>query len=265
MFISTDELQNLLNSNSVQIIHSGRDHKQEYISCHIPKAIPFNFAEIIDNTSRLSYGFPSLEIFRRHMIALGIKNDGGLKVVYDANMILSGRAWYMLKHFGVSNVRILNGALTKWAAEGKPVESGEFIAGNPESNYNENDFNFTENENCNFIALYSEVKRISEEIKSGQNNAKLWDNRPKENFDEGTVDGSINIPWTEFVNPDLTVKTPEEVKEIVTRILGDGPIVVTCTRGVAACFGLALLDYCGLPNRKVYAGSYEEWSQIHAN
>lgn len=258
VFISTDELQELINALSVQIIDTGMDHKQAYLDSHIPGAIFFNITEIRSKTSNLSIGFPSLEEFREYMIALGIKNDGGVKVVYDRNIILTGRTWYLLRHFGVANVRILNGGLSKWLAEGRSVERGEPVESKQIGSFRLSDYKFTEN--YNYIALYPEVKKISEEIHSGRTNAKIWDLRAKETFDAGTVDSAINYSWDLFLNPDKTVKPPEEVKKICKKEIGRGRIIVTCMKGIAACFGLALLTYCGHKDRKIYTGSYEEWS-----
>lgn len=318
VFISTAELQDLIDSNNVDIIDTGMDHKQAYLNSHIPDSVYFNVTEIRSKTSNLSIGFPSLEEFREYMIELGLKNNKKVKVVYDRNMILSGRAWYLLKHYGVADVRILNGGLTKWVSEGRPVVSGEKkeseqpkkteeIKEPKESEKNkepervkehqepkeheeakveeapkdsgqlkeprehtttdqstdENDFNFTEDNN--YLILYPEVKLISEEIQSGRTNVKIWDPRPKDVFEKGTVNSAINIPWVEFMNPDNTVKSQEEVREIFDKKLGDGPVIVTCMKGVAASFGLALLAYCGYKDRRLYAGSYEEWDKMKAS
>jgi len=257
VFISTAELQTLLESGPVQIIDSGLGHKEAYLQAHIPNAIFFNIPEIKSKTSDLSLDFPSLGEFRQYMIERGVKNNGTPTVVYfQHGMIMAGRAWYLLKHYGLADVRILDGGLSKWVGEGRPVEKGERVH---EQGVNENDYNYHEALNCR--VMFEEVERLSEGIESGQNNSKIWDLRPPEHFNMGTVKAAVNLPIGMFFNQDMTVKSKDEVREIIRARLGDVPIVATCTKGVLACSGLALLEYCGHQERKVYTGSFEEWSK----
>ena len=52
------------------------------------------------------------------------------------------RAAWMLKYFGATNVRILNGGLTKWMAEGRPIVGGEQSKSSPSSKI-DNDLDYS--------------------------------------------------------------------------------------------------------------------------
>ena len=50
-------------------------------------------------------------------------------MVYDAGgWVAAPRAWWMFLSYGHRNVRMLNGGLKKWRAEGRAVETGEGTA-----------------------------------------------------------------------------------------------------------------------------------------
>ena len=45
-------------------------------------------------------------------------------VAYDSGgWVAAPRAWWMFLSFGHANVKVLNGGLKKWDAEGRPVEN----------------------------------------------------------------------------------------------------------------------------------------------
>ena len=70
---------------------------------------------------------PSLDIFTENMKKLGIPKDQ-LIVCYDNQGMFSvARAAWMFRFFGADNVRILNGGLKKWVADGNVTESGDQV------------------------------------------------------------------------------------------------------------------------------------------
>ena len=97
--------------------------KDDYLKAHIPGAVFFDVDAVSDHTNPLPHMFPGAEQFGRDVGALGIGNDDTV-VVYDAGGWVAGpRAWWMFLAFGHSDVRVLDGGLKKWIAEGRPVQS----------------------------------------------------------------------------------------------------------------------------------------------
>src|SRR5262245_61067928 len=98
--------------------------KDDYLAAHIPGAVFFDVDEVADHASALPHMFPDAEQFGRDAGRLGIGNDDTV-VVYDAGgWVAAPRAWWMFLAFGHANVRVLDGGLKKWTAEGRPVEKG---------------------------------------------------------------------------------------------------------------------------------------------
>src|SRR5690349_24740474 len=99
--------------------------KDDYLAKHIPGAVFFDVDAVSDHSNPLPHMFPSAEQFGRDVGALGIGNDDTV-VIYDSGgWVAAPRAWWMFLSFGHANVRVLDGGLKKWLAEGRPVESGE--------------------------------------------------------------------------------------------------------------------------------------------
>ena len=99
--------------------------KDDFLTQHIPGAVFFDVDAVSDHSTSLPHMFPAAEQFGRDVGALGISNDDTV-VLYDAGGWVAGpRAWWMFLSFGHQNVRVLDGGLKKWLAEGRAVASGE--------------------------------------------------------------------------------------------------------------------------------------------
>lgn len=67
---------------------------------------------------------PSIETLRAAARRWGL-NTGDTVVVYDdSGSVVAGRALWLLKHAGVSDVRMLDGGFGAWNAAGMPLETG---------------------------------------------------------------------------------------------------------------------------------------------
>ena len=254
LFISTSSLQNLLTSNSVQVLDCSINKKENHFQKRIPGARYFSLTEIPTSHSPLSQELPASEEFANYMKALGVRNDGSAVVVYDqSGFAMSGRAWFALTAFGYSHVRILDGGLVKWTAEGRSIESGEYgIMGN--TLWREEDYRLTEAQDRR--VHFDEIQEILRKLSGNSTNQKIWDPRPHDIFIvEGHVDHSINVPISLFFNKNKTVKSREKVEEIINSRLGQGEIIISCTNANMACLGLALLTYIGKHNARVYTDS----------
>ena len=86
----------------------------------------FSISEIAQPGSNLPNTMPSAEIFAEHVRALRVRKDDTI-ICYDhVGMFSVARCALMLRYFGASNVRILNGGLQKWISEGRPVFTGAY-------------------------------------------------------------------------------------------------------------------------------------------
>src|SRR5207253_274088 len=129
--VSTEWLAAHLNDPDVRVIDASFKMpgvmplpKDDYLAAHIPGAVFFDVDVVSDHSNPLPHMFPSAEQFGRDAGGLGIGNDDTV-VLYDSGgWVAAPRVWWMFLSFGHNNVRVLNGGLKKWVAEGRKVENG---------------------------------------------------------------------------------------------------------------------------------------------
>lgn len=147
--------------------------------------------------------------------------DDALVVGYDRfNSRDAARLWWVLTRYGHANVRVLNGGWSKWAAEGRPVESGPSSASGGGAT-------FTPKPPVR--AVHSDLESLRAAI--GDPDAVIWDVRSLDehtgansrgNARVGHVPGARHLEWTALVSEDGTFKPREEIEE-VARGLGITP------------------------------------------
>lgn len=236
-----------------------RDARADYLSQHVPGAVRFDIDEIADHAGLGAHMLPSAEVFAHRVGGLGIDNSTRV-VVYDTNYV-SARVWWMFKVFGHDNVVVLDGGLTKWLAEGRPIESGE-VSVAPRT--------FEPRKRPDLIADWREVldslssprtqlvdartaKRYSGELPTGYPGIRA-----------GHVPGSVNLPWDTIEDPQSRQFLPREA--LASRFASAGvdidrPVIAMCGSGVTACILALSLYRLGRSDWKVYDGSWHEWVQ----
>ncbi len=235
----------------------GRNAHEEYLSGHIPGAVFFDIDKIADLSSALPHMLPDAPFFESKMAALGIAEDMQI-IVYDAPGLLgAARVWWTLRAFGALNVKILEGGLAKWKAEGRPLETGP-----------------VERPFAKFIArleteMVADAQMVLEASKKGS--AQIVDARqaarfrgetvePRPGVRSGHIPGSLNVPYRELLD-DGKLKAPQEIKQAFAQAGVDfaKPIITTCGSGVTAAILLLALESIGKTGVVLYDGSWTEW------
>ena len=264
--VSTDWLAAHLNDPTVKIIDASYKMpgvlplpSDDYLAAHIPGAAFFNVNTIADPNDPRPHMYPDAKQFARDVSALGISSDDTV-VAYDSGAwVAAPRAWWMFLSFGHPNVRVLDGGLQKWKAEGRAIESGA-VAAKPGK--------FQARLDPRYI-------RSKEQLLDnlGTNREQLIDARPRARF-EGTVaepwpgrrpghiPGSRNVPYAELFDAKTGVMRPLE--ELRKAFSGAGvdmtrPIVTTCGSGVSALVLTLALYRLGVRGSALYDGSWAEW------
>lgn len=237
---------------------AGRDARAEYESAHIPGAIFFDIDDLSDETNPSPHMLAPAPKFASRMRKLGL-GDGNLIVVYDgAGIYSAARAWWMLRAMGHEDVVVLDGGFPKWKREHRPVED-MIPAPYPR--------HFTPRLNNAIVRAYDQVlanvTERSEQITDMRGRARFAgrEEEPRPGVRPGHIPGSFNIPYTEFIAEDGTMK-PVDALTALFRDAGldiTRPITTTCGSGITAAIGLLALNAIGAKSVALYDGSWAEW------
>ncbi|MCB4822870.1 sulfurtransferase [Roseicella aerolata] len=238
------------------------DGRAKYAGAHIPGARYFDIDVLADPESSLPHMIPTAARFERLLGALGVSNATRV-VFYDQKGLASAaRGWWLMHLFGHHHAAVLDGGLPKWLKEGRPTEAGEPPAPAPAS--------YTADFQAELVKGIGDVKRI---VRQGGGGALILDARAKGRFDgtapeprpglpSGHMPGAANLPYTELLNPDQTMKDPAALHALFAAagVTAERPVVTSCGTGVTACILALGLKRAGFPEAAVYDGSWTEWA-----
>ena len=264
--VSTDWLAARLGDPKIKIIDASFKMpgvlplaKDDYLGSHVPGAVFFDVDAVSDHSNPLPHMFPDAEQFGRDVGALGIGNDDTV-VLYDAGgWVAAPRVWWMFLSFGHQNVRVLNGGLKKWVAEGRKVESGQ-VAPKPAIFKASFDPRYTRNVQQMVANLASRAEQVIDARASERYQGKVAEPRP--GLRSGHIPGSLNLPYNQLF--DASTGAMKSLDELRAAFLGagakiDAPIVTSCGSGVSALVLTLALYRLGVRGTALYDGSWSEW------
>jgi thiosulfate/3-mercaptopyruvate sulfurtransferase len=196
---------------------------------------------------------PDPRAFESAMRAAGV-SDGAAVVVYDAGGGLSAaRAWWLVRHHGHRNVRLLDGGVAAWTAAGHPLttEEGPVAPGD-----------FTARPGSMPVLNSDAAARLAHD-------GILLDARAAERYRgevepidsvAGHIPGARSAPTAGNLGPDGSFLAPDALR---SRFAGLGAhpgvaVAAYCGSGVTAAHEVLALALAGIP-AALYPGSWSEW------
>lgn len=261
--ISTEDLAHRMRRPGLSIVDASwhladRDGAAEYRTRHIPGAVFFDIDAIADQATDLPHMLPDPAAFADAVGALGISDADDIVVYDSAGMFSAARVWWTFRIMGAANVRVLDGGLPKWEAEGRPVADGD-----PDPAPARFAARFR-------MELVRGLSGLRDDLASDR--IQVADARPAARFTgeapelrpglrSGHMPGARSLPLASLLNPDGTLKTPEALEAVAAGAGVDprSPVTATCGSGITAA-GIALaLARLGNEEVAVYDGSWAEW------
>ena len=260
--ISTSDLADRLGESGLKIVDGswhldGRDAGVDFERERIPGAVRFDLDATSQPDSGLPHMLPSPEAFASAVGRLGIRETDEI-VIYDtAGLFSAARVWWTFRVMGARSVRVLDGGLPKWKAEGRPLETGAprepLIA------------DFSPEADVGRVAALEDVREALEGA------AQVLDARgaprfrgdaaePRPGLRSGHMPGAINLPYARLVAEDGTLLRGQALRDRFVEAGVDltRPIVTSCGSGVTAAILTLGLAELGIDSR-LYDGSWAEW------
>ncbi|GAB2615445.1 sulfurtransferase [Pseudactinotalea suaedae] len=233
------------------------DGHRAYCLGHLPGALFVDLDHDLSSTPTTEQGrhpLPDLEDLQAAARRWGI-DDGDPVIVYDdSGGTSAARAWWLLRWGGLSDVRILDGGLQAWIADGGLLEDGD-VQVSPGS-----------------VVLTPGHMPVAEadDVATLPAHGVLIDARAGERYvgdvepidtRAGHVPGAVNIPTTDNLREDQTFKSDEELADqfAAAGVEKETEVAVYCGSGVTATHEIAALETIGV-HAALYPGSWSQWS-----
>lgn len=268
LLVSTDWLARHLEDPRVLIVDTrwylqGRRGIDEYRAGHIPGAA---FLDIDTDLSDAPgpgrpgrHPLPPPARFAGALARIGATADSLVVGYDDEGGAVAGRLWWLLEYFGHPIGRVLDGGLTAWKAEGRPLETT--IRARPPAPP---------------LAIEPHPERVVDKRRLVELLRKpgtlVLDGRPPERYRgevetidarPGHIPGAKNAPVAgNLVGPNGRFLPPAALAERFGALGANEAttIVCHCGSGVKACHNILALTLAGRPDALLYEGSWSEWA-----
>ncbi|MEG3894374.1 MULTISPECIES: sulfurtransferase [unclassified Microcoleus] len=232
--------------------------QKQYQESHVPGAFYLDLNRDLASAVGKHGGrhpLPNIGELADKLSAIGINSPETLVVAYDdSRLAFSARLWWLLRYMGHSKVALLDGGFSAWKAAGYPVTNtlpepseGKFVT-----------------ELQRDLAVDIEAVKERKDLPG----KVLVDSRESERYAglrepldpiAGHIPGAVNYPWQEVTDETGKVRSISEQKQRWTELEKAEEIIVYCGSGVTACVNLLSLEIAGIPNAKLYVGSWSDW------
>lgn len=231
---------------------------EDYAASHIPGALFVSgFGDLTNPEDSTRGQILTQEAFSALFSRLGITRDT-IVVTYDnSNNLWASRAYWTFKYYQHPDVRVYNGGLKKWIADGQALSTDEvvvtpteYVAADPDPSIRTTTEYVLERLDDDGVVL-CDARNPNEYAGTDVRSAR-----------GGHIPGAINVEWNNAVQQDGTFKDATALWNLYTKA-GFDPnkqIITYCQTGVrGAHTWFVLRELLGYPDVRNYDGSWEEY------
>jgi len=245
--------------------------KRQYQAGHIPGAVHFDLNDDLSAMPQRHGGrhpLPAPEALAQTLAAAGIASEPSgttgqptWVIAYDASRCaFAARLWWLLRYLGHTRVSVLDGGWQGWQAAGYP-QSQEVPAPQPGM--------FVPRPQAEMVVDYEVVRSHQPSPQSVLIDARTGD-RYRGEYEPidpiaGHIPGALNYPWLDTTEETGQVRSPSDQAERWSAVRSADEVIVYCGSGVTACVNLLSMHLAGLPQGRLYAGSWSDWCSYQVN
>jgi len=265
MLVSTQWVAEHANDSKVRLVEVDVD-TTAYDQGHIAGAVGWNWqTQLQDNIRRDLIEKPALE---QLLGQSGISNDTTIILYGDNNNWFAAYAFWQLKYYGHTDVRLMNGGRKKWIEEKRPlttdatkVAPAAYRATGPDESLRarkEHVFAIVDKKGKGSLVDVRSVDEFTGKIIAPPGMSETAQRA-------GHIPGAANVPWAQAANEDGTFKSADALKQLYQGkgVSGADEVIAYCRIGERSSHTWFVLKYLlGYDNVKNYDGSWTEWGNL---
>jgi len=263
--VSTDWVAENKDNSDVVVVEVDVD-TGGYDQGHVPGAVGWNWSEqLCDQVVRDILPKEGME---KLLSSSGINNDATVVLYGDNNNWFAAWAFWQLKYYGHSDVRLMDGGRVKWVADGRPLTTDvpshaakSYRAAAPNQDiraYRDGVLAAVSSSSVHLVDVRAPAEYSGELLAP----AAL----PQEGSQRGGhIPGAANIPWGQAVSEDGTFKSADDLAALYggKGIDGSKETIAYCRIGERSSHTwFVLTQLLGHQNVRNYDGSWTEWGSI---
>jgi thiosulfate/3-mercaptopyruvate sulfurtransferase len=187
----------------------------------------------------------------------GVERDSHVIVVDDDRGREAARIWFLLRYFGVRNVRLLNGGWSAYTAAGGKVVPGEIKPEAVQAKLEPQSGRLATKQQ-----LADWLKGEAPQVIDARSADEYFGEQKSEKRC-GAIPGAVHVEWAELVDKKTgRFKSPEELTKIFkdAGIDPNKPAVTYCQSGGRAAVDAFVLELMGGKDVRNYYRSWAEWA-----
>lgn len=263
--VTTEWLQSNLPDRNLRIVDcrwilgEPGEGRRQYEAGHIPGAIHLDVEEHLSAKEGPGrHPLPTRRNFEKTISSFGITREIHVIVYDEGKGIPAARLWWLLKYYGHDSVSVLDGGMSLWIKEGRPL-SQEIIQYSTVS--------FAARPKRKWVVNKEDVDAVRDDPK-----VLLIDARAPERYSGevepidskgGHIPGAENLPYTQMIDSETgKFLSPDRLKDLFKKleVNKDKEIICYCGSGVTACTNIFALKLAGFDSQ-LYEGSWSDWSK----
>jgi len=221
-----------------------------YAKEHAAGAVNISRNDIVVK-KQVSNMLASADVIETVMGSRGISNDTQVIIYDDNNNMDAARLWWTLLVYGHTNAKVVSGGLQELTRLGVEITTADVSA--KTAVFKASTVN---------SSLIADLGDVVAQVDNPDDNTVLIDTRSLDEFNAGTIPGSVLLNYEGNNYQDGTIRNIQSIKLRYKDegIMPDDTVIMYCKSSIRGAQTLLALYNAGYRNLKLYDGAWLEWS-----